>query len=181
MNLPSLSRGSLKYALTATWHSVQCHVALILRGQTVAVKQTLTTESMLKKSLGGNSVLGRQPRWIEIVRDGLPFTALQQASDFWRIESSVLSKIVGLSSRTLARRNSDSRPLTSEQSERVYRFCKIMATASSVLEDRDKALSWIQTPNTALNKARPIELLDTGIGFQQVLDVLNRIEYGVYS
>lgn len=140
-----------------------------------------TAESMLRKSLGGKSVVGANPKWIEIVRDGFPFTTLKKASDYWHLEAATLKKIVGLSPRTAARRNANPRPLTSTQSERVYRFCKVMATATLVLESQDRALSWIKTENLALDNARPLDLLDTGIGFQQVLDVLNRIEFGVYS
>ena len=45
----------------------------------------------------------------------------------------------------------------------------------------EKARHWLTVENRALGARKPIELLDTGIGFQEVLDVLRRIELGVFS
>jgi len=50
-----------------------------------------------------------------------------------------------------------------------------------VLGSRAKAREWILTKNRALHGERPIDLLDTAIGFEDVLDVLRRIDFGVYS
>lgn len=140
-----------------------------------------TVTTMLTASLGGSSVVGKNPQWITIVRNGFPYRTLESARTYWQVDEELLRKLVGLSTRTVARRKAKPKPLTSEQSERVYRFCKLMATATDVLESREVAASWVETPNVAIDGMKPIDLLDTGIGFQRVLDVLTRIEFGVYS
>ncbi|MCR9293382.1 MAG: MbcA/ParS/Xre antitoxin family protein [bacterium] len=56
-----------------------------------------------------------------------------------------------------------------------------MVTAADILGERDKAREWLLAENRALYGNRPIDLLDTAIGFEDVMDVLQRIEYGVYS
>ena len=72
-------------------------------------------------------------------------------------------------------------PLNPRESELIYRFFKVFVTATEVLGDGGKAKSWMLMENRALSGIRPIELLDTVIGFQNVMDVLLRIEHGVYS
>jgi len=66
-------------------------------------------------------------------------------------------------------------------SELIYRFSKVVVEATAILGDRDKAREWLLAENRALHGNRPIDLLDTAIGFEDVTDVLYRIEYGVYN
>ena len=57
----------------------------------------------------------------------------------------------------------------------------ILARAIEVLEDEHKATHWLTTPNRALDGVVPMTLLDTPEGKEEVLTILGRIEYGVYS
>ena len=50
-----------------------------------------------------------------------------------------------------------------------------------VFESPQTATSWLKRPNRALNGNSPVDLLDTDAGTQQVTELLDRIEYGVYS
>ena len=52
---------------------------------------------------------------------------------------------------------------------------------NEVFEDRDFASQWIETPRRALNGKKPIELSKTDAGLSEVLDLLGRIEHGVFS
>lgn len=52
--------------------------------------------------------------------------------------------------------------------------------AVEVIGDRDRALRWMGTPIPALDYATPISVLNREGGEVQVLDVLGRIEHGVY-
>ena len=40
---------------------------------------------------------------------------------------------------------------------------------------------WMTTSSAALGDNGPIDLLDTGFGYETVVDVLRRIEFGVFS
>jgi putative toxin-antitoxin system antitoxin component (TIGR02293 family) len=57
----------------------------------------------------------------------------------------------------------------------------LFLTAVGTLGDKDKATSWLKTPNRALRGGRPVDQLDTDPGVREVEDVLGRIAYGVYS
>lgn len=53
--------------------------------------------------------------------------------------------------------------------------------AEKVFGDAAAAADWLNSKNTALGGVTPRSLLNTGGGTQSVLDVLGRIEHGVFS
>lgn len=57
---------------------------------------------------------------------------------------------------------------------------EIIERAIDVLEDPDNAIRWLNSPVVSLGGRRPIDLWGTDEGAQMVMDVLGRIEYGVY-
>jgi len=60
---------------------------------------------------------------------------------------------------------------------------RLLAKATDVLGDREKAIGWMKAPNRALGGATPTSVLDidTALGARAAEDVLVRIEYGVFS
>jgi putative toxin-antitoxin system antitoxin component (TIGR02293 family) len=61
---------------------------------------------------------------------------------------------------------------------RLYRATE---RAAAVFGDKDKADEWLNTPNLVLNGQTPLSLLDSDIGAESVIDILGRIEQGVFS
>jgi putative toxin-antitoxin system antitoxin component (TIGR02293 family) len=61
------------------------------------------------------------------------------------------------------------------------RLARFAAQAQDVFESADTATSWLKRPNRGLNGHAPVDLLDTDAGTEQVVELLDRIEYGVYS
>lgn len=137
------------------------------------------------KSANGGSVLqnvlSRQADVVQLIRRGLPYSTVDAVTEHFGLDVKDVRHIVKLTDRTVARRKQNPRPLDASQSERLIRVVKVMGLASEVLEDEDRARQWLKTSNIALNDECPLELLDTGIGFERVMDVLRRIEFGVYS
>jgi len=63
--------------------------------------------------------------------------------------------------------------------DKWLRVLSISARAGEVFANRDKALEWLQTPSPALHGATPLHAIETESGYQEVEDILGRIEYGV--
>ncbi len=91
------------------------------------------------------------------------------------------SAIFGLSAATLTRKAGARTRLRPEPSDRVFRVAATLALAQDVLEDRDRAVSWLREPNRELHGERPLDLLDTEVGAREVERVLMRLEHGIYS
>ena len=138
----------------------------------------------LTKFMGGSSVVGSPQsdfEFIELIRLGLPSKVFECVVKSSAVSEDVICKSLRIAKRTAARRKASASRLKATESELMYRFSKVFVTATEILGDRDKAREWLLTENRALNGDRPIDLLDTGIGFEDVMDVLHRIEFGVYS
>jgi putative toxin-antitoxin system antitoxin component (TIGR02293 family) len=135
--------------------------------------------------LGGYKVLGRrldsEMSCVELIREGLPFASVSGAAKALGVSDEQVLAALRMPKRTVERRKAANGRFTAIESERVLRLSRAIATAMDVLGTREHAASWLQGTNLALGYVTPISLLDTDIGFQQVLHVLGRIEYGVYS
>jgi putative toxin-antitoxin system antitoxin component (TIGR02293 family) len=63
--------------------------------------------------------------------------------------------------------------------DKVARAHDVLARATEVLGTRAAAQRWLARPNPALGGRPPLALLDTSLGWEQVKQVLGRIEHGV--
>jgi putative toxin-antitoxin system antitoxin component (TIGR02293 family) len=55
----------------------------------------------------------------------------------------------------------------------------ISARAGEVFANQEKALHWLRSPNPSLEGRTPLEVAGTDEGYQEVEDILTRIEHGV--
>ena len=140
----------------------------------------VTVESLL----GGAGVLKARPRssldWVAVVREGLPARVLDALASNLGLTRTELAGVLGIAERTLARRRKRG-VFTAEESAKLLRLARSLSRATEVFEKGEAAVDWLKRPNRALGHARPLDLLDTDIGGENVLDVLGRIEHGVFS
>ena len=140
-------------------------------------------ESMPKICLqGGKSALHTVPRpsisWI--VRQGLSSVSIDTVVRLTGISQGNMARILGVPKRTLLRRERAGN-LSPDESARLVRFARIVERAELVFESTDAAHSWLQAPNRSLGGVRPLSLLDTDVGGDNVLDTLGRIEHGLFA
>jgi putative toxin-antitoxin system antitoxin component (TIGR02293 family) len=120
----------------------------------------------------------------ELLSQGLPGAALTHlAGKVLLLRDQVFLELaIGISLRTLQRvKVAPDRPLSREQSGRVWKFAEILAKATEVFGSQQEAEHWLERPATGLDRRRPIDLIATPAGRALVEDFLGRIEYGVYA
>lgn len=115
------------------------------------------------------------------IRRGLPPKSLESLAREMDMTTLATAEVIGLVKRTVARRIQEKQKLDPEQSERVVRLALVLAQATAILGNREKARRWLRKPNRALGGESPITMLDIDIGAQSVLDELGRIDYGVFA
>jgi putative toxin-antitoxin system antitoxin component (TIGR02293 family) len=94
----------------------------------------------------------------------------------------VFETALGMSIRTYQRRREESeKPLSPEQSCRVWQFAEILVQAVAVFGAQADAEDWLLQPAMGLNRRRPIDLLASPSGVALLEDFLGRLEYGVYT
>lgn len=113
-------------------------------------------------------------------RIGIEMTIAERLRNELGLTPEEFSHQLGISRQTYVRRKKHGRMNTYE-SERIYRMYSMLNLAMEVLESRQEAIHWLMTKNIALNYEAPLEFSDTFVGYEEVLNVLGRIEYGVYS
>lgn len=130
-----------------------------------------------------NDHLGDRMKVYKALQDGLPLVSVLRmidASDAFK-RGGVLSKIVGKSDRTLARRLKEPEvALSAEQSTRALLCAEIMDKAIKVLGSSELAEQWMSQPARGLSGETPINLITNGVGYELVDDLLTRMDYGVY-
>lgn len=83
--------------------------------------------------------------------------------------------------RTLARRKANNEQFSDVEADRVFRLQRIVEMAERIFADPDRAHRWLRKENRALNKAIPLELLETERGAHIVEEELYRIDFGMFA
>jgi putative toxin-antitoxin system antitoxin component (TIGR02293 family) len=131
--------------------------------------------------VGGAAVIGSDVHdsldLVRVVRLGLPVGAAQHMLDSGRLTPAEMDRVV-LPRRTLANRRKVG-TLTADQSDRLLRIARVLATADDTFGSVDKAGHWLRRPTQVLAGERPLDLLDTEEGAREVEALLGRIAHGI--
>lgn len=140
------------------------------------------TTRTLAEYLGGRRTLGRDIRsdmdLEDAIRIGLPVKAAESVVKTGALRAPELHELV-IPRRTLAHRKSSGGQLSSEQSDRLARVVRVVASTEEAIGDGDKARRWLRKPNRALQGRRPLDLLASDVGARLVEQELGRIEHGL--
>ena len=142
--------------------------------------------------LGGERELGKKIQkpidFDPLIRKGMPQAALYHVKRTFGLSDETLAAIIGVSLRTVARRrvvsqklNKPTARLSPVESDRLYRFARILALAEDVFESREDAIEWLNSEQYGLGGVVPLNMLQTDAGSREVEELLLRIEYGVIS
>src|SRR5256712_9654917 len=138
----------------------------------------------LVQTLGGRGVLRERQATFEAIiakaRTGFPYAALEALATRFEIPQETLVRVLHLPPRTLARRKK-ARRLSPAESDRLLRPARVGARAVDVLGSQERAGAWLRGTVRALRSVRPLDVLDTDLGAQQVERILGHIEYAVHS
>lgn len=114
----------------------------------------------------------------DALRQGVPREAFERIRGDLGVSSEELAEVLGIPTRTLARRTERFKP---DESERLLRVGSAVQKAMEVLEDRQSVRRWMTQPKRALEGLTPLRCCDTEIGAREVEALLGRIEHGVFS
>ncbi len=118
---------------------------------------------------------------IQRIRRGFNFGALTQFSKQSGLSLSILSEILQIPQRTLARRKIEGR-LRPEESERLLRISTLFERAVELFEgDVPAARTWLTRPARALDYEQPLTYAQTEVGAREVEHLIGRLEDGVFT
>ncbi len=115
------------------------------------------------------------------ILEGFPYAALERFERESEFPKEVVQEAIQLPARTLARRKESGR-LSPDESERLYRLAYVFSKVVALFEaDAAAARVWMRTPRAALGGRTPLDLVRTEVGARQVEDLIDRLEYGVFT
>jgi putative toxin-antitoxin system antitoxin component (TIGR02293 family) len=143
--------------------------------------------SNLKPSKGGKYSV----TYAEFMSDKLLVTSLIRAGITYKLFSAVQeytpftekewASLLQISLKSLQRYREDSnyrfKPF---QSEKIIEMAEVTLMGLEVFGDMEKFKRWLTTPNFALGRLEPLELLQDSYGKELVMSELVRIDHGIF-
>lgn len=159
-----------------TWRPVSANVAEQadpwFSGERPHVRQTASFIGVRASTL---------PELIEKVEEGLPYKSFERLANLMNMPAGELAEALHIPHRTISRRKKQGL-LSKEESERVLRLARIVYAAFGLFEgEREAAVAWLQRKNRALGEETPLEMSSTEIGGEEALNLVGRLEHGVFS
>lgn len=114
---------------------------------------------------------------VDMIREGIEVTLLLGAGEYYGLSQARLSKLIGVSDATIARKIKAGGKLGPMESERLARIALIESEAEDVFGSANLAKRWMLEPNLALGEA-PLSFLDTDTGADEVRKILAAIAFG---
>ncbi|MEL6866129.1 MAG: antitoxin Xre/MbcA/ParS toxin-binding domain-containing protein [Bacteroidota bacterium] len=118
--------------------------------------------------------------YIHLSRKGLSFKQLKEILKFANISLKQLASMISISERQLTR-YTDDKILKTDISAHLILITELYRFGYEVFEDQIKFQTWMNSEIRGLGYQKPINLLDTPFGIQDVKNELGRLEHGVYS
>lgn len=143
---------------------------------------TMSYTSPLVVVMGGKSGNGN-PSDFDLVnqaRKGISKKTLVALAKQVSLTMEEIASILHISERTL-QRYTPSTLVRTEYADRAIELGRLYERGIDVLGSAPAFNHWMRSPNYGLNNEVPLSLLDTSIGFDILLDVLGRIEHGIFN
>jgi putative toxin-antitoxin system antitoxin component (TIGR02293 family) len=116
---------------------------------------------------------------IETIRQGIATQVFEQIASAIGVGKETLAHKLNINAQTLRKRKS--RMLSADEAEKSLRVARVFALAGEVLGSGEKARQWINDQIPALGGKRPLDLLDTDVGAQEVMNLLQSLKWGMYA
>jgi putative toxin-antitoxin system antitoxin component, TIGR02293 family len=118
--------------------------------------------------------------YITVSRKGLSVRQLKEILRFTNISLKQIASMVSISERQLTR-YTDDKILKTDISAHLIQITELYQFGYEVFEDEENFQRWVNREIRGLGYQKPIDLLDTPFGIQDVKNELGRLEHGVYS
>jgi putative toxin-antitoxin system antitoxin component (TIGR02293 family) len=112
------------------------------------------------------------------IRAGYPVAVATRLQEVLGLSDTMMADVLGRSRRTYARYRNEDKHLGLPESERLFRYLRLLRTASAVFGSEEKAAWWMKAPNPALDGRPPVEVALTAPGSVVVEELLGGIEHG---
>lgn len=117
---------------------------------------------------------------IKVIRKGIPYSLYGLIQDYTPFTDEDWANVLGISTKTLQRyKAAKEHRFKSIHSEKIIEMAEVTQLGLDVFGHTEKFKLWLNTPNFALGKLTPKELLKDSYGKEMVIAELTRINHGI--
>ena len=144
-----------------------------------ASERRLTGKKWTLASDGKTYVWSNKMERVGIIRQGIPYSAIEVISKRLNRPIKSILTLIGLPQTTYNKKKNDRSLLDSRDSELILLISELIDYGIEVFNnENEKFQRWLKKPNLSLGGNPPENLLDTITGINEVKFCLNRIEFG---
>lgn len=123
----------------------------------------------------------RGPKLYQALHNGFAYSVFDTLASLSGLDKKQLASVCQLAPATLARRAKVGK-FTQDESDRLYRFATVLVAAIALFDNNIAAASrWLTEPVYGLGNKTPLAMLVTSAETQAVLDLIGRLEHGVFA
>lgn len=110
------------------------------------------------------------------IGEGLPSSAAESLMRRGIPENDIYRYVIP--KRTYQRRRANEEKLTPEESDKVERVARLLALATLVFDDKERAARWLSTPKRRFGNKAALELAVSSVGAKVVQETLLQAYFG---
>ena len=115
-----------------------------------------------------------------VIQEGLPFDLFQIIQGHTPFSEIEWAGFLGISTKSIQRYKKDNNSFKPIQTEKILEVTEVCHLGLEIFGDLDKFSLWLNTPNFALGKISPINLMKDSYGKDLVITELIRVDHGVF-
>ncbi len=138
------------------------------------------SDSQITELLGGKKVLGKPKDLSDLAEAGLPKQALIFFMQTSNLDEGKLFSYLDVTKRTLANYKPKEK-LRLYISDRLIHLAELYAKGKELFNSLESFNEWLNRPSIDFIGEKPINLVQTRRGIDEILRVLGRIEHGVLA
>lgn len=134
--------------------------------------------------MGGQETMGKAVTntadIIDLAVAGMSTKVIRAVQTRARFSNKEISEFLNISPSTYQRYHTKKK-LKRDESEKLFHLSSIIAKGIIIFGSEEQFSQWLHLDNIALGGRKPITWLSSHIGREEILNVLGRIEYGIFS
>lgn len=114
------------------------------------------------------------------LHEGFSFQVYSNLSHYLKMPQKELNKVLQFAPATVERRKKKN--FNTSESDTLYRLANLARAAAELFEgNEEKARLWLNKPAKALGGKRPIDMVITSAETEMAINLIGRLEHGVFS
>lgn len=115
-----------------------------------------------------------------VIKRGVPYSLFDVIQHYTPFTENDWANLLDLSTKSLQRYKQSSKVFGPLQSEKIIEMTEVTETGLDFFGDMEKFKLWLNTPNFAFGKIKPMDLLGDSYGKEMVISQLTRLSHGIF-